>query len=188
MEEIGVREMGRGGQKVPRPGYRRVPDVLPSPTSWCVLESLQDGNSCELSQEKDRWLCVATDVPWPHWGDRVAASTDPESSRPTPGTECSLSGLGLKGGDEAFSAGVLLCLNGAFAFVWDSPAPGSAEPVDLGPVPDPFTNKRPFTNVLKTSIKELTVLPAIGLTLLFGRQLAGFHSSVIALLCFLFIL
>lgn len=67
---------------------------------------------------------------------------------------------------------MLLHLNKAFALVWNSPASGSGEPVGLGPVPDPFTNKRPFTNVLKTSIKELAVLPLIGLTLLFW-QTAG---------------
>lgn len=67
---------------------------------------------------------------------------------------------------------MLLHLKKAFALVWSSPASGFGEPVGLGPVPGSFTNKRPFTNVLKTSIKELTVLPLIGLTLLFW-QTAG---------------
>lgn len=59
--------------------------------------------------------------------------------------------------------------------MWNSPASGSCEFVGFGPVPDPFTNKRPFTSVLKTSIKELTVLPLIRLTLL-SWQTAGWVS------------
>lgn len=51
----------------------------------------------------------------------------------------------------------------------------------------PFYKQEAFTDVLEASIKELAVLPLIGLTLLFGRQLAEFHS-VVALLFSLFIL
>lgn len=70
--------------------------------------------------------------------------------------------------------------------MWNSPASGSAEIVGFGPVPDPSTNKRPFTNVLKTSIKELTVLPLICLTPLFW-QMAEFCSLVMGFLFPLFI-
>lgn len=59
--------------------------------------------------------------------------------------------------------------------MWNSPASGSGEFVDLGPVPDPSTNKGPFTNVLKTSIKELTVLLLSCLALPFW-QAAGWVS------------
>lgn len=71
------------------------------------------------------------------------------------------------------------------------PGPGSAEIVGFGPVPDPSTNKRPFTNVLKTSIKELTVLPLICLTPLFWQanefapwcdrfSLSSFYSLIVS--------
>lgn len=57
-----------------------------------------------------------------------------------------------------------LYLSKAVALAWNSPASGFGAPVGLGPVPDPFTNKRPFTNALKTPIGELAVAPSIGLT------------------------
>lgn len=50
--------------------------------------------------------------------------------------------------------------------MWNSPASGPGEPVGFGPVPDPFTKKRPLTSALQASIKELgppvgSALPAV---------------------------
>lgn len=82
----------------------------------------------------------------------------------------------LKKSLELFFSRARLCLNKAFALVWNSPASGSGEFVGFGPVPGPFTNKRPLTSVLQTSIKDLSVLLSVQLTCRSSRQLAESHS------------